>query len=50
MNDEINYLDKGDRKQIYYKDFISMKEIDIDLLQSFIYEAAIIDEKFGMKK
>ena len=50
MNDENNYLDKGDRKQVYFKDFASTKEIDLDLLKSYIYDAVIIDEAFKKKK
>ena len=51
MQDDINYLDKGDRKQVYCKDFYSIKEIDVDLLKSYIFEAVIIDqEKTKMKK
>ncbi len=50
IQDEINYLDKGDRKQIYYKDFLSVKEIDIELLQSYLLEAIVIDDHFGKGK
>jgi hypothetical protein len=45
MQDEINYLDKGDRKQVYWKDFYSVKDIDAELLKAYIFEAAFIDEK-----
>ena len=44
LQDELNYLDKGDRKQIYWKDFSDVKQIDFDLLKSYIFEAAMIDE------
>jgi hypothetical protein len=47
MNDEINYLDKGDRKQVYYKDFSSIKEIDVDVLKAYLFEAVLIDEKLS---
>ncbi len=50
LTDEMNYLDKGDRKQVYYKDFLSFKDIDTDLLKSYIYEAAMIDAQFRKKK
>jgi hypothetical protein len=50
MGDENGYLDKGDRKQVYFKDFESIKEIDVDLLKSYIYDAAIIDEELKKKK
>ena len=48
--DETGYLEKGGRKQIYWKDFSSIKEIDIELLQAYIYEAIIIDEAHFRKK
>lgn len=46
LTDETNYLDKGDRKQVYWKDFKTKKEIDTNLLKSYIYEALIIDEQY----
>jgi hypothetical protein len=45
LQDEIGYLDKGDRKQVYWKDFKDIKEIDVDLLNSYLFEAVIIDER-----
>jgi Domain of unknown function (DU1801) len=43
--DEIGYLDKGGRKQIYWKDYTSTQEIDTDLVRSYLYEAIIVDEE-----
>ena len=50
MQDEANYLDKGNRKQVYWKTFHSIKEIDIDLIKAYIYEAAFIDENMAKEK
>jgi uncharacterized protein YdhG (YjbR/CyaY superfamily) len=50
LTDEIGYLDKGGRKQIYWKDFTSIKEIDAELLKTYIYEAIYIDEDHFRKK
>jgi len=50
LQDETGYLDKGDRKQVYWKDFYSINEIDIDLLKAYIFEAAVIDEEMMRKK
>jgi len=50
MQDEINWLEKGNRKQVYYKTFHSVKEIDIELLKAYIFEAAYTDEKISKKK
>jgi len=50
LQDEDNYLDKGDRKQIYWKDFYSSGEVEPGILQLYITEAAIIDETLVKKK
>jgi hypothetical protein len=50
MDDENGYLDKGDRKQVYFKDFVSITAIDVDLLKSCIYDAATVDEAFKKKR
>jgi hypothetical protein len=50
MRDEINYLDKGDRKQVYWRDFSVVNEIDTDLLKSYIFEAVLIDEENSKNK
>ncbi len=50
LTDEAGYLDKGIRKQVYWRDFTSVKEIDVDLLKAYIYEAAAIDEEKLSKK
>jgi hypothetical protein len=45
LTDEIDYLDKGERKQVYWKDFISIEAIDADLLKSYIFEAVELDRQ-----
>jgi Domain of unknown function (DU1801) len=50
MNDEINYLEKGNRKQVYWKTFHSVRDIDIELLKAYIFEAAFVDEEILKKK
>jgi hypothetical protein len=50
MQDEIGHLDKGGRKQVYWRDFYSVKDIDVDLLKLYIFEAAVIDEERRKKK
>lgn len=47
--DEHNYLEKGNRKHVYYKTFHSVKEIDKELLKTYIFEAAIVDQTFSKK-
>ena len=51
MQDDIDWLEKGKRKQVFWKTFHSIKEIDIDLLKAYIYEAMLVDEEvFKSKK
>lgn len=50
MHDDINYLEKGNRKQVYWKTFYSVKEIDTDLLKAYIFEAVLVDEKTKKQK
>jgi Domain of unknown function (DU1801) len=50
MADENHYLDKGNRKQVYWKDFTDIREINTDLLKSYLFEAALIGkEKYRLK-
>ena len=46
MEDEIGYLDKGKRKQIYWKDFKKITDIDLEILRAYLFEAVAIDEQF----
>jgi len=43
LRDELHYLDRGNRKQVFWKDFKSIKEIDVDILKAYLFEAAEID-------
>jgi len=45
LTDETGYLDKGSRKQVYWRDFYDLNEIDTDLLKAYIFEAALVDEE-----
>ena len=49
LQDEINYLDKGERKQVYMKIFTDVSEIDADLIRAYLFEAAEIDERMNRK-
>jgi hypothetical protein len=51
LQDELNYLDKGDRKQVYWKDFFNLDEVDVPLLKAYLFNAVEIDEeKARLKK
>lgn len=45
LNDEMNYLDKANRKQVYWRDFRNIHEIDEDLLKAYLFEAVEIDRQ-----
>jgi len=49
LRDEIRYLDRGNRKHVYWKDFANSHEIDSDLLRSYIFEAVEIDKSLAKK-
>lgn len=50
LADEANYLDRGNRKQVYNKRFMSPDEINEDLLRAYLIEAAEIDEMMYREK
>jgi len=50
LADEINFLDRGNRKQVYWRDFTKIKDIEIDLLKAYIFEAGIIDDQVKVVK
>jgi hypothetical protein len=52
LNDEMRYLDKGTRKQVFCKDFMRLEEIgaDIDVLKYFLFEAANVDTRTAVQK
>lgn len=50
LQDEIQYLEQGTRKFVFTKTFFSIKEIDVEIIQSLIFEAAILDEELAKEK
>ena len=44
MRDEIGFLEKGTRKQVYVKVFRHPSEIDFDIVKSYLFEALRVDE------
>ena len=40
---------RGNRKQVYYRDFKSLQEIDVELFTSYLFEAVIVDEKLEIR-
>lgn len=49
LSDELGYLKLEGRKQVAWRDFQSIQEIDVELLQMYLYEAAVIDEGWQRK-
>lgn len=50
LTDEVGYLNKDGRKEIATKQFSSTKDIDIELLKQYLYEALFIDEEHAKDK
>ncbi|MEZ4825078.1 MAG: DUF1801 domain-containing protein [Bacteroidia bacterium] len=44
MNDDLGYLEKGNRKQVYTKTFMKPEEIDPDLIRVYLFEAVTVDQ------
>lgn len=40
---DTSYLIKGSRKQVYWREFRSVDEIDAEQLSALLYEAALVD-------
>ena len=45
LRDETGFLERGNRKQVFWKDFKNEKEIDFGMLRAYIFEAAEIDKE-----
>ena len=46
LHDDIDYLEKGSRKQVYSKTFFEIAEIAVDLLRAYLFDAVEVDEQF----
>jgi hypothetical protein len=49
LHDDLNWLEKGSRKQVYTKTFQSINEIETDIVKTYLFEAAEVDEKLRSK-
>jgi uncharacterized protein YdhG (YjbR/CyaY superfamily) len=49
LHDEIRFLEKGNRKEVYTKTFFNTHEIDVDLLKSYIFQAIDVDASLKAK-
>ena len=46
LQDDQQWLERGDRKQVYWKDFASVQAINFPVLEAYLHEAAFIDARF----
>ena len=45
LRDDLNILIKGNRKQVYYLDFLNSNDINIAVLKTYIFDAVLVDEQ-----
>lgn len=50
MADAEQWLEKGNRKQVYWKDFLTVKEVNPDGVRWYIQEAVLLDETLWRNK
>lgn len=50
LDDEICYLDRGNRKQVYWRDFFHLQDLDHELIMALLSEAAELDEHLWLEK
>ncbi|MBI5726948.1 MAG: DUF1801 domain-containing protein [Ignavibacteriales bacterium] len=50
LTDEYGYLDKGSRKQIYWKEITSVEQIDEEIIIGLLCEAIMLDEEHEAAK
>ena len=46
LRDDLNILNKGNRKQMYYLDYLNLNDVDLDILKTYIFDAVLVDEQF----
>lgn len=50
LDDPDGFLDKGDRKQVYWHDFLSPGEIDQHVIETLLVQAVEVDEQMHVVK
>jgi len=50
LDDQMGYLDRGTRKQVFWRDFFTMDDINHDLLSLYLTMAVEIDQVSTRKK
>jgi len=49
LHDELDWLEKGERKQVYTKTFQSIEEIETDIVKAYLFEAVEVDNRLKKK-
>lgn len=50
LRDEINYLERNRRKQVFVRNFRALEDIDSDLVKTYIMEAILVDKQLQTQK
>ena len=45
IEDDLNYLEKGSRKQVFTKTFFTLDDLDEQMLRNYLMKASAIDEE-----
>ena len=48
MNDGFDWLEKGSRKQVYFKTFFKPKDIDFEMVKLYLAEAVEVDKRLSV--
>ena len=49
LKDELGWLDKGERKQVFTRTFNTFNEIDKDLVKMYLFDAIAVDDQLAGK-
>ena len=47
LTDEMGFLNLEGRKQVAWRDFERVEDIDVELIQAYVYEAVVVDEEMA---
>ncbi|WP_205500094.1 DUF1801 domain-containing protein [Rufibacter psychrotolerans] len=50
LQDGANYLEKGQRKQVFTKTFFRMEDLEFDHIKALLYEAGEVDDRLFAQK
>lgn len=50
LSDPDNYLEKGNRKYVFWRDYLNPAEIDQGMVHMFLSEAILIDQELALAK